>query len=114
MPLRRLRLAGPHGMFLHRYPLCVLLRNQAFHAVGKQYERIIRAHIRAGAGEVEVLLVLQGFAGAAIPDPILLILVQLLSALKDQSDESQYGPKPLSGSGAPKIATSGISAVAVI
>src|SRR5919109_1580997 len=47
--------------------------------------------VRARAGEVEVLLVLERLGGRAVRAPVLLVLVELLEALEDDDGRSERG-----------------------
>ena len=53
-------------------PLRSLAGDEGFNALGQQRPRILEAPIRAGAREVEVLLVLQGLRGRLKARPVLL------------------------------------------
>jgi hypothetical protein len=74
------------ALFLPRFgPLGVLLRDQAFETFRENTVPVI-ATVRASGGEVEVLLVLEGFGGRAIQHPAGLPLIQLLRSLGNDDE----------------------------
>jgi hypothetical protein len=77
------------GLLLNGGPLGVLLRHRRLDALGKQGVGSRRIRVRSGAGQIDVLLVLQGLAGGAIGRPVLLVLIEVQEPFQHRDQYSK-------------------------